>query len=46
MDMHAYRMEKGKAVPIARIAGTDAIGEPLVGSNPLAGFTWDIKKKN
>ena len=46
MDMHLYRMEKGKAVPIARIAGTDAIGEPLVGANPLAGFTWEIKKKN
>jgi branched-chain amino acid transport system substrate-binding protein len=46
MDMHLYRVQKGKAIPIARIAGTDAIGEPLVGRNPLAGFTWDIKKKH
>jgi branched-chain amino acid transport system substrate-binding protein len=46
MDMHLYRVEKGQTIPIARISGADAIGEPLVGRNPLAGFTWDIKKKN
>jgi branched-chain amino acid transport system substrate-binding protein len=46
MDMHLYRVQKGKAIPIARIAGTDAIGEPLVGRNPLTGFTWDIKKNH
>jgi branched-chain amino acid transport system substrate-binding protein len=46
MDLHLYRVEKGKPVPIARISGADAIGESLVGGNPLAGFTWDLKKKN
>jgi len=46
MDVQLYRIENGRSVPIARIAGSDAIGEPLVGRNPLAGFTWDIKKKN
>jgi branched-chain amino acid transport system substrate-binding protein len=46
MDMHLYRVEKGKNVPIARIAGTDTIGEPMVGKDPVEGFTWEIKKKN
>jgi branched-chain amino acid transport system substrate-binding protein len=46
MDMHLYRVEKGKNVPIARIAGADTIGDPMVGKDPLAGFTWEIKKKN
>ncbi|MBI4271564.1 MAG: ABC transporter substrate-binding protein [Candidatus Rokubacteria bacterium] len=46
MDMHLYRVEKGKNLPIARIDGKDAIGEPLVGQDPLKGFTWEIKKKN
>ncbi|HEX9819781.1 MAG TPA: ABC transporter substrate-binding protein [Methylomirabilota bacterium] len=46
MDMHLYRVEKGKNLPIARIAGSDTIGEPMVGKDPLAGFTWEIKKKN
>ncbi|MBI4589604.1 MAG: ABC transporter substrate-binding protein [Candidatus Rokubacteria bacterium] len=45
MDMHLYRVEKGKNVPIARIAGKDSIGEPMVGKDPVAGFTWEIKKK-
>ena len=45
MDMHLYRVEKGKNVPIARIAGSDAIGEPMVGKDPIPGFTWEIKKK-
>jgi branched-chain amino acid transport system substrate-binding protein len=45
MDMHLYRVEKGKNVPIARIAGTDSIGEPMVGKDPIPGFTWEIKKK-
>jgi branched-chain amino acid transport system substrate-binding protein len=46
MDMHLYRVEKGKNLPIARIAGSDTIGEPMAGKDPLAGFTWEIKKKN
>ncbi|PYN91901.1 MAG: hypothetical protein DMD89_29410 [Candidatus Rokuibacteriota bacterium] len=45
MDLRLYRVQQGKSVPGARIAGSDAIGEPLVGKNPLAGFTWDIKQK-
>ncbi len=45
MDMHLYRVEKGKNVPIARLSGKDTIGEPMVGKDPVAGFTWDIKKK-
>jgi branched-chain amino acid transport system substrate-binding protein len=46
MDMHLYRVEKGKNIPIARIAGSDTIGEPMVGKDPVEGFTWEIKKKN
>jgi branched-chain amino acid transport system substrate-binding protein len=46
MDMHLYRVEKGKNLPIATIAGRDTIGEPMVGKDPVAGFTWEIKKKN
>jgi branched-chain amino acid transport system substrate-binding protein len=46
MDMHLYRVEKGKNVPIARIAGSDTIGAPMVGKDPVEGFTWEIKKKN
>jgi branched-chain amino acid transport system substrate-binding protein len=46
MDMHLYRVEKGKNVPIARVAGSDTIGEPMVGKDPVEGFTWEIKKKN
>src|SRR5688572_10654844 len=45
MDMHLYKVEKGKNIPIARIPGSDTIGEPMVGKDPLAGFTWEIKKK-
>lgn len=45
MDMHLYRVEKGKNVPIARIEGKDSIGEAMVGKDPVAGFTWEIKKK-
>jgi branched-chain amino acid transport system substrate-binding protein len=45
MDMHLYRVEKGKNVPIARIAGQDTIGAPMVGKDPVEGFTWEIKKK-
>jgi len=45
MDMHLYRVENGKNVPIARIAGSDAIGAPMVGRDPVEGFTWEIKKK-
>jgi branched-chain amino acid transport system substrate-binding protein len=46
MDMHLYRVEKGRNIPIARIAGSDTIGEPMVGRDPVEGFTWEIKKKN
>jgi branched-chain amino acid transport system substrate-binding protein len=46
MDMHLYRVEKGKNIPIARIPGRDAIGEPMVGKDPVEGFSWEIKKKN
>ncbi len=46
MDMHLYRVEKGKNIPIARIAGADTIGEPMVGKDPVEGFSWEIKKKN
>lgn len=46
MDMHLYRVQKGKNVPIATIAGKDSIGEPMVGKDPVEGFTWEIKKKN
>ena len=45
MDMHLYRVEKGRNLPIARIAGSDTIGEPMVGKDPVEGFTWEIKKK-
>jgi branched-chain amino acid transport system substrate-binding protein len=46
MDMHLYRVEKGKNVPIARLPGSDTIGAPMVGKDPVEGFTWEIKKKN
>src|SRR3989442_749026 len=46
MDMHLYQIKGGKNIPIARIAGSDSIGEPMVGKDPVAGFTWEIKKKN
>jgi hypothetical protein len=45
MDMYLYRVEKGKNIPLARIAGSDSIGEPMVGKDPVEGFTWEIKKK-
>jgi branched-chain amino acid transport system substrate-binding protein len=45
MDMHLYRVEKGKNVPIARVEGKDSIGAPMVGKDPVEGFTWEIKKK-
>jgi hypothetical protein len=45
MDMHLYRVEKGKNIPITRLAGKDTIGEPMVGKDPVAGFSWEIKKK-
>jgi len=46
MDMHLYQVKGGKNIPIARIAGTDSIGEPMVGRDPVEGFSWEIKKKN
>jgi len=45
MDMYLYRVEKGKNIPLARIAGSDSIGEPMVGKDPVEGFSWEIKKK-
>jgi branched-chain amino acid transport system substrate-binding protein len=45
MDMHLYRVEKGKNIPIQKIAGADSIGVPMVGKDPVEGFTWEIKKK-
>ncbi|MBI2491445.1 MAG: ABC transporter substrate-binding protein, partial [Candidatus Rokubacteria bacterium] len=45
MDMHLYRVQKGKNLPIARIEGASAIGQAMVGKDPLEGFTWEIKKK-
>jgi branched-chain amino acid transport system substrate-binding protein len=45
MDMYLYRVEKGKNIPIARVAGSDSIGEPMVGKDPVEGFSWEIKKK-
>jgi branched-chain amino acid transport system substrate-binding protein len=46
MDMHLYRVEQGKNMPIATLKGEDTIGEAMVGKDPVAGFTWEIKKKN
>jgi branched-chain amino acid transport system substrate-binding protein len=45
MDMYLYRVEKGKNVPLAKIAGTDSIGDAMVGKDPVEGFTWELKKK-
>jgi branched-chain amino acid transport system substrate-binding protein len=45
MDMYLYRVEKGKNIPIARVAGSDSIGAPMVGKDPVEGFSWEIKKK-
>ena len=45
MDMHLYRIQNGKNLPIALIEGKDSIGAPMVGKDPVEGFTWDIKKK-
>ncbi len=45
MDMHLYQVKGGKNLPIARIAGSDSIGEAMVGKDPVEGFTWEIKKK-
>jgi branched-chain amino acid transport system substrate-binding protein len=45
MDMHLYQVKGGKNLPIAVVAGKDTIGEPMVGKDPVEGFTWDIKKK-
>jgi branched-chain amino acid transport system substrate-binding protein len=45
MDMHLYQVKAGKNLPIARLDGKDTIGEPMVGKDPVEGFTWEIKKK-
>ncbi|HEV8641811.1 MAG TPA: ABC transporter substrate-binding protein [Methylomirabilota bacterium] len=46
MDMHLYQVKGGKNIPIAVVAGPDTIGSPMVGRDPVEGFTWEIKKKN
>ncbi len=46
MDMHLYQVRGGKNLPIAVVKGHDTIGEPMVGKDPVAGFTWELKKKN
>jgi len=46
MDMHLYQVKSGKNLPIARLEGKDTIGEPMVGKDPVEGFSWEIKKKN
>ena len=45
MDMHLYEVKSGKNLPIARLLGKDTIGEPMVGKDPVEGFTWELKKK-
>ena len=45
MDMHLYQVKGGKNLPIATLKGKDTIGEPMVGKDPVAGFTWELKKK-
>jgi branched-chain amino acid transport system substrate-binding protein len=45
MDMHLYQVKGGKNLPIARLLGKDTIGEPMVGRDPVEGFTWELKKK-
>ncbi len=45
MDMHLYQVKSGKNLPIAVVAGKDTIGEPMVGKDPVEGFSWEIKKK-
>jgi len=46
MDMHLYQVKGGKNLPIAVVAGSDTIGEAMVGKDPVEGFSWEIKKKN
>jgi hypothetical protein len=45
MDMHLYQVKGGKNLPIATLKGKDTIGEPMVGKDPVEGFTWELKKK-
>jgi branched-chain amino acid transport system substrate-binding protein len=45
MDMHLYQVKGGKNLPIARLEGKDTIGEPMVGKDPVEGFSWEIKTK-
>ncbi len=46
IDMHLYQVKGGKNLPIAVVRGEDTIGEAMVGKDPVAGFSWEIKKKN
>src|SRR5438128_10215208 len=46
MDMHLYQVKGGKNLPIARIAGSDSIGEAMVGKDPVEWLTWEIKQKS
>lgn len=44
-DIDIYKIADGKNVPIKRLKAADIAGEPMVGKDPLPGFTWEIKKK-
>ena len=44
-DIDIYKITKGKNEPIARLKAADIAGEPMVGKDPLPGFSWEIKKK-
>lgn len=44
-DIDIYKISKGRNEPIARLKATDIAGEPMVGKDPIPGFTWDLKKK-
>jgi branched-chain amino acid transport system substrate-binding protein len=44
-DIDIYKITAGKNVPIKRLKAVDIAGEPMVGKDPLPGFTWEIKKK-
>ena len=35
----------GALTEVATLLGKDTIGEPMVGKDPVEGFTWELKKK-
>ena len=45
MDIAIYKISKGRNEPIATLKASDIAGEPMVGKDPIPGFTWEIKKK-